>query len=300
MIEYQGKIAGVIMRGGHLRYVLARGSNGDFRVQRHGDLHLSNLTAEAQTLRGAKIICGINHTQYCSKNLKTISGAITGDPDSLLWELEHACTEGIDQYYFSFMNLLSSSNSLDNTAALGVKKQTFERLGTLFEENDLVLHKLVFEPEAVRQSVKDVVKAPRTMILIAERDHVHLQLHARRRLLLAQTLSPINVDSKPGLQKLAEEIGTLLLTSPAAKSVSRRLELLIAGEPIKWEIALALKENLPFEIEPRELAPADFRLDKANSLATDFSRYYLPFALAFLYNWELQCESSPAKNEAWS
>lgn len=300
MIEYQGKIAGVIIRGDQLLYLLARPSAQEMQIVSYGSINLANLAAEAQLLRGSKIICGVNTEQYTSKSVKTISGAITEDPDSLLWELSHSCTERIDNYYFSFLNLLSSDNALDTTEAFGVKRRTIDRLGSLFEEHGLVLHKLVFEPEAIRQMLKKPANSSRVLFLLIEPDLVHLQIYAGGRLIGLRTLHQVDLASNSGRHRLTEEIGVLLMSSPSANTGSRELTLMYTGESHSTELAGRLARSLPYKVQIREIGKSDFEFANGSFGPDEFGRYYLPFSLAYLYNREFACASSPAKDEVWS
>jgi hypothetical protein len=300
MIEYEGKIAGVIVRGDQLLYLLARPSAEELQIVSYGAIDLVNLAGEAQLLRGSKIICGVNTEQYTSKAIKTISGAITADPDSLLWELSHSCTERIDNYYFSFLNLLSNDNALDTTEVFGVKRRTIDRIGSLFEEHGLVLHKLVFEPEAIRQMLKKPANSSRVLFLLIEPELVHLQIYAGGRLIGLRALHQVDLESNSGRHKLTEEIGILLMSAPSANTASRELSLMYTGELHSTELAGRLARSLPYKVQIREIVRSDFELTTNDLSPDEFGRYYLPFSLAYLYNRELACASSPVKNEVWS
>jgi hypothetical protein len=158
----------------------------------------------------------------------------------------------------------------------------------------------VFEPEALRQMAKSVVKSARTLLMLIEPEHVHLQLYAKNRLLRTESLWPVDTSSSAGCRKLVEEIGTIILSTPAAQSVSRKIKVLATGEAVDSVLLQAMSQTLPYELDVRGISPTDYGFNGDNPFVQEFGRYYLPYSMTYLYNREVECESSPAKNGVWS
>lgn len=298
MIDYQGKLAGVSLREGHLHYVVTDSGKPKLRVASYGRVVLSDLGDNCQQLHGCKIICGINQQQYSQKTVKTIAGAIKDDPDQLLWELSRSFTEDVKDYFLSFLRLGGAAD-LEAVESFAIRKQTFTEFGGLLERNGLVLHKLVFEPEVLRLMCRNAISQQRTAVILVEPTSACLQVYANGQLLSARTHYPVDSRTSAGRNRLVEDISVMILSTPAGKVTNRELELVLIGDDARREVGSLLSRSLPYNCRIREISAGDYEFDSSTEFVAAFDSYYLPFSLAYLYNMSQVCESSPVTEEAW-
>ncbi|MFH2055122.1 MAG: hypothetical protein ABIJ61_04120 [bacterium] len=287
-------MAAVVQRGDGLEYLLAAVEADKLYLQRAGHLDWAELQTRDHPLLGRRLICGLGHGSYAVRRLQ-VSREIARDREQLDWELSRGLTETYDKYHQSVMQL--TGQSVEELLVLSAKRRAVERLGARLAKYGLALDQLAFEPEALYYSCRALGGETRTLLLLIEPERAQLLLIVQRQLVAFNTLSLRRTEAH-ALMSLVEDIGTVLLATPYGRTVDRRLNLILAGDPKASGLADAFTRALPYEINLIELDPQTLNLECSTELATEFARWLLPISLAHLYHENRLCASSPANDAA--
>ena len=296
MLDYHPNIAGVVFQEQSWEYVVVAQKPHGIQVVSCGRIEPDSAGPEAfAPLIGCKCVYGINRSQYHRKRLHLADDLAASDPDQFLWELSRCSVDKIENYYYSLLKLHPSDQGL-HIECLSINKKAFEEIGQAFDQHQLTLDKLIFEPEAMRQSAKALISDERALLLHVERDNVHLQMFRRGHLVAMEILRGNLLETSAAQVNLAEEIGTLLMSTFGGRIIRTRVALYTSGTEYRVALALNLKNTLPYDF-----TLFDYPFDRLH-IATDgmnnqlLHQYYFPLTLCYAYNKSLKCASSPEKN----
>jgi len=239
------------------------------------------------------LICGLGNGSYAIRRLR-VSDEIAHDQEQLQWELSRGLTEEFDHYHQSTLHLATYE-----LMVLTAKRRAVRQLGMKLASLGLTLEHLTFEPEALFHACRSLAGEGRTLILLVEPERAQLLLLFRRQLVISNTLS-LRRNEAHALLTLAEDIGTVLLATPFGRTVDRRIDLILAGDPRASGLADALERTLPYEFNQLQLEPEHYNLACSDQLTTEFAHWFLPVSLALRFYEERVCTSSPANDVASS
>ena len=296
MLDYSGKIAGIVSSDTALKYVVAMPSGEILEVRASGEIEL-NVPGEEkfQPLLGCKCVYGINSAQYHRKRLYLADDLAASDPEQFFWELSRSSADQVENYLYSLLKLQPVDRGI-HIECLSINRRTFAKIGELFERHQLALDKMVFEPEALRQSAKTLFNSDRALLLHVDNDTVNLQMFRHGHLVAMETIRCADPDFAAKPDRVIDEIGVHLMSVFGGRPLRRSLLVVTAGDAARVSIGLTLKKELPYEITVQDFPFDRLKILPGALLNQQLHYYFSPLTLCYAYNKSLKCASSPEKN----
>ena len=300
MLDYNGRIAGVLINDGAFKYVVVSPSGGSVEVCGSGEFELDAASPEQfQPLLGCKCIYGINRSQYHRKRLYLADDLAASDPEQFLWELSHSSADAIGNYLYSLLKLQPTEKGI-HIECLSINRRTFNAIGEVFERHHLTLDKMIFEPEAVRQCLKVLATGDRAVFLHVDNDVINMQMFRQGHLVGMEILRGASTDFSSSPEKITESIGVLLMATFGGRPLRRKVTLIVAGDAARQKVAEAMKSALPYEFNLLDLPFDRLQIAPCQLTEQQLHYYFSPLTLCYAYNKSQKCASSPEKNAVLS
>ncbi len=285
-----------MQRGGDLEYLLADPGDGKLRLRSSGTSRWDELISRDHPLRGRKLIYGLGEGTYATRRL-SLESAMAADPEQLRWELGRGLTENPGDYHQTTLPVVGGP--AQRFLSFAAKCRTVDQLGRRFVAQGLTLTQLTFEPVALFHACRLFCGVGRTLLLHLEAERAQLLLLYDRQVVTYNILH-LRQNDTTAHRMLVEDIGTVLLATPYGRTVERKLELILSGDPATAEFVGTLKATLPYDLEIRSPRVADFDVACDAGLARQFGHWFLLFSLLHLYHESRLCTSLPASDTASS
>lgn len=300
MLDYCGKIAGVVICDDTLRYVTALPTGNGLEISDSGEFGI----VEADELQflpllGCKCVYGINRSQYHRKRLYLAEDLAASDPEQFLWELSRSSADQIDNYLYSLLQLQPTDKGIQ-IECLSINRKTFGKIGELFEQHRLTLDKMIFEPDATRQCIRPLVADDRAVFLRVEDVYVNLQMYRHGHLVAMEMLRGKSGDFLSAPESVVEEIGILMMSIYGGRPLKRKVTLVVAGDAARESISQLMVKSLPYEFQLLDLPFEKLKITSGILSTQQLHYYFSPLALCYAYNRSQKCASSPEKNAALS
>ncbi len=300
MLNYSGKIAGVVICNDLLRYVTTMPTGDGLEIRESGEFGLAEADeAQFLPLLGCKCVYGINRSQYHRKRLYLADDLAASDPEQFLWELSRSSADKIENYLYSMLRLQPTDKGI-HIECLSINRKTFNQVGELFERRHLTLDKMVFEPEATRQCIKELATDDRAVFLQVENDFVNLQMYRHGHLVAMEALRASGSDFLSAPESVVEEIGVLMMSIFGGRPLRRKVTLIAAGDAARQDISRLMIRTLPYELFFLDLPFERIKISPGKMTTQQLHYYFSPLALCYAYNKSQKCASSPEKNAVWS
>ena len=300
MLDYSGKIAGVVICDNQLRYVTAIPKGNGLEVCSVGEFGLAEADdSHFLPLLGCKCVYGINRSEYHRKRLYLADDLAASDPEQFMWELSRSSADKIDNYLYSMLTLKPTDKGI-HIECLSINRRTFRQIGEMFEKRHLTLDKMIFEPEASRQCIKPLATADRAVFMQVEKRVTCLQMYRHGHLVSMEVLNASNGDSDSAAETLLDEIGILLMSVFGGRPLKRKVTLLIAGDASRSSVSESMIQTLPYEFELHDLSFEKLKIFPGKLPPQQLHYYFSPLSLCYAYNMSQKCASSPEKNAVLS
>ncbi|MGB5107403.1 MAG: hypothetical protein WBP29_14090 [Candidatus Zixiibacteriota bacterium] len=300
MLDYNGKVAGIVSRDQSWQYIVAEPKNGSIKIAASGCIDLETAGPESfLPLLGCKCVYGINRSQYHRKQFHLADDLAASDSEQFIWELSHCSVDNIENYHYSLLQLHPGDKGI-HIECLSINRKTFDQIGHVFDRHQLTLDKLIFEPEAIRQSVKPLISDDRVMFLHVENDSVCLQMFRRGHLVAMEILRGNSLAADASQLNLAEEIGVLLMSTFGGRTVRTKISLYTSGDQVRAAIAVCLKQTLHYDFTLFDFPFDRLHIDSNGLNNQQLHQYFSPLMLCYAYNRSLKCASLPEKNAVLS
>lgn len=300
MLDYSGKIAGVVMRDNLLRYVTAIPKGSSIEICSAGEFALAEAEdAQFLPLLGCKCVYGINRSQYHRKRLYLADDLAASDPQQFMWELARSSADKIENYLYSMLTLNPTEKGI-HIECLSINRRTFHQIGEMFEQRHLTLVKMIFEPEASRQCIKPIATADRAVFLHIEKGTTNLQMYRHGHLVSMEVMQGSNADSDTVPESGLDEIGVLMMSVFGGRPLKRKVTLFVAGDELRSSVSHSMIRTLPYEFEVHDLSFDKLKIVTGKLSIQQLHHYFSPLSLCYAYNMSQKCASSPEKNAVLS
>lgn len=300
MLDYSGKIAGIVSSDTALKYVVAMPIGEALEIRASGEIELDEPGEERfQPLLGSKCIYGINCSQYHRKRLYLADDLAASDPEQFFWELARSSADQVENYLYSLLKLQPTDKGI-HIECLAINRKAYSRIGELFERHHLTLDKMVFEPEAHRQGAKSLVRSERALLLHVDNDTISLQMYRHGHLVAMEMIRSANPDLATRPEAVIEEIGVHLMSVFGGRPLRRSLLLITAGDATRVTIGLGLKKELPYDFTIQDFPFDRLKILPGALLNQQLHYYFSPLTLCYAYNKSEKCASLPEKNAVLS
>ncbi len=300
MLDYCGKVAGVVICDDTLRFVTTLPTGDGLEICDSGEFGMTTADeSQYLPLMGCKCIYGINRSQYHRKRLYLAEDLAASDSEQFVWELSRSSADKIENYRYSLLQLQPTDKGIQ-IECLSINRRTFGQIGEFFEQHRLTLDKMIFEPDATRQCIKPLVTDDRAVFMRVEDEIVTLQMYRHGHLVAVEMLRGRSGDFRSAPESVVEEIGILMMSIYGGRPVKRKVTLVVAGDAARESISGLMIRSLPYQFQLHDLPFERLKISAGKLTAQQLHYYFSPLALCYAYNRSQKCASSPEKNAALS